>query len=167
MGWTYYQATYYKNNKIDRLAECRAEFGKQPSWATILKDSMVDNVYYAAMKSTDSNEVWALVVLTATDGREFGYKDMDETMGPGYYDCPIGILKLLSPTDNAYAKEWRKNVKDRNLPACWTRQKQSALRSPIPFKGNIISRGKRSSFRDIPMVAGWTGQNGLRSTKSP
>ena len=62
MGWTYYQATYYKNNKIDCLAECHAEFGKQPSWATILKDSIVDNVYYAAMKSTGSNEVWALVV---------------------------------------------------------------------------------------------------------
>ena len=136
---------------------------------------MVDNVYYAAMKSTDSNEVWALVVLTATDGREFGYKDMDETMGPGYYDCPIGILKLLSPTDNAYAKEWRKNCyaaieqkrKGQKLASLLDTAKQSALRSPIPFKGNIISRGKRSSFRDIPMVAGWTGQNGLRSTKSP
>ena len=87
MGWTYYQATYYKNNKIDRLAECRAEFGKQPSWATILKDSMVDNVYYAAMKSTDSNEVWALVVLTATDGREFGYRNTASTSAKSASCC--------------------------------------------------------------------------------
>lgn len=106
MGWTYYQATYYKKDgKIDRLAECRAKFGKQPSWA----DSMVDNVYYAAMKSTKTGDIWALIVLTDTDGNEFGYKDMDETCDPYYYDCPIGILKLLSPTENEYAKEWRKN----------------------------------------------------------
>ncbi len=110
MGWTYYQATYYKKDgKIDRRAEYRAEFGKEPSWAAIVKDSMVGNIYYAAMKSSKTGEVWALVVLTETDGTEFGYKDMDETMGPGYCDCPIGILKLLSPTDNEYANEWRRN----------------------------------------------------------
>ena len=110
MGWTYYQATYYKKDgKIDRLAECRAKFGKQQSWATIVKDSMVGNVYYAAMKSSKSGEIWALIVVTETDGNEFGYKNMGETCDPYYYDCPIGILKLLSPTDNAYAKEWRKN----------------------------------------------------------
>ena len=110
MGWTYYQATYYKKGgKIDRLEQCRAEFSKYPSWATIVKDIIVGNVYYAAMKSSKSGEIWALIVVTETDGNEFGYKNMDETYGPCYYDCPIGILKLLSPTENEYAKEWRKN----------------------------------------------------------
>ena len=151
MGWTYYQATYYKrNNKIDRLAECRAEFGKQPSWATILKDSIVDNVYYAAMKSTDSNEIWALVVLTDTGGSEFGYKDMDETMGPGYYDCPVGILKLLSPTDNAYAKEWRKNCyaaieqkrKGQKLARLLDTAKTIRVTLPDTFQGKYYQPGE-------------------------
>lgn len=110
MGWTYYQATYYKKDgTIDRLEQCRAEFRKYPSWATIVKDIIVGNVYYAAMKSSKSGEIWALIVVTETDGNEFGYKDMDETCGPYYYDCPIGILKLLSPIENKYAQEWRKN----------------------------------------------------------
>lgn len=44
---------------------------------------------------------------------EFGYKDMDETMGCYQTDCPERILKLLTPTDNEYAKAWRE--------ACWSR----------------------------------------------
>jgi hypothetical protein len=32
---------------------------------------------------------------------------MDETMGPCESSCPERILKLLTPTDSDYAKEWR------------------------------------------------------------
>ncbi len=107
MGWTSYGATCYKNGRVDRLAECREEFGKQPTWATIVKDSLVGKVYYAAMRSAKTGEVWALIVLTRVEKGEFFYKDMDETMHPGYYDCPKSIFKLLSPTNNELAKEWR------------------------------------------------------------
>lgn len=51
--------------------------------------------------------LWALIVITDIADGEFGYKDIDETMGPFYYDCPNVILKLLSSTDNEYAKTWR------------------------------------------------------------
>ena len=107
MGWTYYTATEYRNGKIDRLAECRKEFGRNPEWATILKDAMVGTTYYAALKLSGKDEVFALVCLTGVDKRDFGYKDMDESMNPFYYDCPIGILKLLTPTKNELALEWR------------------------------------------------------------
>lgn len=111
MGWTYYPATNYKNGRIDRLQECRDEFGKEPKWATIVKDALVDTTYYAAMKFTKTGEIFALVVLTDTDCRDFGYKDMDETCGPCYYDCPMSILDLLTPTDNEYANEWREKCR--------------------------------------------------------
>ena len=45
MGWT----SYYVYGSIDRLAECRKEFNRSPDWATIVKDAMVEKVYYAAM----------------------------------------------------------------------------------------------------------------------
>lgn len=104
MGWTY----TYRSGKIDRLSECRNTFGEDPKWATIVKDALVGDVYYAAMQSARTGEVWALIALTDIDGHEFGYKDMDETMGPYCFDCPNSILKLLTPTDNEYAKDWRK-----------------------------------------------------------
>lgn len=104
MGWTTY---FVPDAKIDRLAECRKVFGREPSWASIVKDALVEDVYYAAMRSTKTGKVWALVALTDVENHGFGYKDMDETVGPCCYDCPTAILKLLSPTDNEYAKTWR------------------------------------------------------------
>src|SRR3546814_19605923 len=57
-------------------------------------------------------EIFAIVCLVrwnprAKDGYIFGYKDMDETMGPCEADCPARILDLLTPTDKEYAREWR------------------------------------------------------------
>ena len=103
MGWTYY-CNYGETN---RLELCRKEFGRQPSWATIIKDALIDGVYYAAMKSTKTGAIWGLVVLTDISNGEFGYKDMDETMMPYYFDCPKAIIDLLSPTTNELAIKWR------------------------------------------------------------
>lgn len=104
MGWT----SYCVYGKIDRLTECRKHFGQYPEWATILKDALVGDVYYAAMKSAKENEVWALIVLTDVANGEFAYKDMDETTLPFFYDCPNSILKLLTKTENERANEWRR-----------------------------------------------------------
>jgi hypothetical protein len=41
---------------------------------------------------------------------EFVYKPIDETMGPFYFDCPVNILRLLSPLPkegNDNARAWR------------------------------------------------------------
>ena len=37
----------------------------------------------------------------------FGYKGMDESMGPCEADCPAPILDLLTATDRPHAVEWR------------------------------------------------------------
>ena len=59
-------------------------------------------------------EVYGMVCLlhyTPKQELNFGYKDMDESMGPYDCHCPAAILDLLTPTDNAYAREWRKNCR--------------------------------------------------------
>jgi hypothetical protein len=77
---------------------------------------MVGSTYYAAVKYKDTGEVFAAVFLTSTyrkDYHNFGYKDMDETCGPGaaYAKCPVGILALLTETDNEFAIEWREKCR--------------------------------------------------------
>mgnify|MGYP000115518253 CR=1 FL=1 len=138
MGWTSYHATYYKDNgTVDRKAECDDYFlgGLNQGHFRILKSTMVGSVYYAAMQSlkryvkeeesgksvyedvdTKDSPVFAVVVLTRTDNKDyfnFYYKVMDESMGPCYYDCPLSILKLLSPTDSEWAMAWREKCKQR------------------------------------------------------
>lgn len=76
---------------------------------------------YAAVETIrpdGSREVWAAVFLldfkpSARDGLTFGYKDMDESMGPNANRCPAKILDLLTPTDREYANAWRERCRER------------------------------------------------------
>ena len=114
MGWTSYRAMYYKNNNtVDRKAECDYIIGREPM-QELVKSVMVGRVWYAAILDTKSGKVWGAVFLTNVDGDEFAYTDMDETVGPCYYDCPNNILNLLSPTDNKWANEWREKCRENN-----------------------------------------------------
>lgn len=123
MGWTGYPAAHYKNGKIDRKAEVKA---RMSNWEhhTILKDSLVGSTWYAAVRDDVSGEVFGFVVLTKVDGGDLWTKEMDETFGPFHFACPKGILKLLTPTDNEQANEWRKN--------CW--QYHEEQKDPHLFK---------------------------------
>lgn len=136
MGWTSTNVQVkYKNGKeyIDRKEECDKLFN-QPMVTMesndiigkyeVLKSSMRGTVYYAAVKKTkfatetesEQSSIFAAICLTSVEKDShynFSYKDMDETCNPFYYDCPVGILKLLSPTDNEYALEWRKKCEKR------------------------------------------------------
>lgn len=47
------------------------------------------------------------------DGHGWGYKDVDESMGPYEISFPYTWLDLLTPTDSQYANEWRARVKAR------------------------------------------------------
>ena len=117
MGWTSYIATNYKNGKVDRKTEMDMIY----TWKgdlyehTVLKSRMVGSTYYAAVNVHDikenKNQVIAVVALTSTawkDGMNFGYKSMDETMGPVQCNCPKSILDLLTPIESEYANNWRK-----------------------------------------------------------
>ena len=117
MGWLEYHATHYKNGKVDRKAEMDAKYNWEDvnRKIEVLKSSMVGSTYYAAIKSFNKTngceDVTAIVCLTSANTKDyynFAYKDMDESMGPYKYDCPKGILDLLTPTDSIYANEWRK-----------------------------------------------------------
>lgn len=71
---------------------------------------------YAAIKDKKNGNVFCLTYLInwyPNDFYNFAYKDMDEFCGPGMYDCPERILKILTPlndeTDpNGWARNWRK-----------------------------------------------------------
>lgn len=108
---------------------------------------------YLAIERGDASgpkEVFAVVCLLdyrPNDYYNFGYKDMSENMHPYYYNCPERIFKLLTPTDNPSAREWREK--------CWKRLQERKVR-PRLQKGKVIqfespitfSSGRReSTFR--------------------
>lgn len=159
MGWTERKAENYKNGKIDRKAELIGEFNYHSDTCDyeVLKCSMRGAVGYMAVKYTnynnaDKNCVFGLVCLTSVrDNFWFGYKDMDETMGPYCYDCPHTILDLLTPTTNETALEWRKKCREKNttnsIKAQMTKAKEgSTIRVTYRYETNLAEKGDTVIF---------------------
>lgn len=108
MGWTF---TYGKPwPSIKGELDSQLTFERNGATRRVLKSSMVGSTYYAAVEMIGADgkrEVWAAVFLTSKKRDEWGYKDMDESMGPVASNCPAGILALLTEPVNESAKAWR------------------------------------------------------------
>lgn len=100
--------------------EHKAADGTTPALRVLASSCLHNRVWYAAAEpSTDGSPgpVFALVCLVRWNPRDregyiFGYKDMDEAMGPCEAECPQRILDLLGPTDNEHATDWRRRCLD-------------------------------------------------------
>lgn len=66
-----------------------------------------DAVSHHAVKENGTNKITAIVMLERIDDKHITYKPYTENDCPGEASCPKSILEKLSPTDNAYATEWR------------------------------------------------------------
>jgi hypothetical protein len=90
---------------------------------------------YAILRHPESGKVFGLVILLdkrsakrALNGMTFGYKDMDERMGPLYYNAPRRMLDRLdreAPLDDVNdprgdARRWRQLCRERSRAATTT-----------------------------------------------
>ncbi len=98
MGWLYStswnSATAMRNHLREELKSSGYEIVKDASTA-------FGRRYYAALKKHGLTTLFvALIEGSAANG--FGYKDMDEGMGPCDADCPPSLIALLSPVEDIY-----------------------------------------------------------------
>lgn len=153
MGWTHcFDGRTKPNGSIDRKYECdrlltwcrKDENGNVISSGEVLKSAMVGSTYYAAVRNK-KGEVWAAVFLTCGrtrhDGTAWGYKDMDETMGPYEDKCPASILALLTPTDDKDANEWRERCR-KNIAKAAENRKRGNLPPYAPAGVTVTVEGK-------------------------
>ena len=112
MGWTYME----KPSNIKKWFEDTLTWETDNYLTKCLKSHILLREGYAAIeqinKTTGEREVFAAIWLfhykrSDFDDYNFGYKEMDESVGPYYYNCPASILDLLTETKNEYAIEWR------------------------------------------------------------
>jgi hypothetical protein len=149
MGWL------YRDEPIDDpLAYLKAKYNYDCDTHTLqtLDGARIGNTVYLAVKSTvkktSRSFVFAAVILirnTKKDG--FGYKDMDESMGPCECNCPQRIMRLLSPTADiphpGYTADWRARV------AAWhEEQRQRRQRRNSLHVGNIVTLPIEVRFSD-------------------
>jgi len=98
MGW-YYQHGTITDVITEIVSDQRVE-----------KHRKVGTVLYTVERNRDGRR-YAGVYLLESQGREFGYKPMDETVGPYYYGFPKAWLADLDPPLNTYAEQWRAKVR--------------------------------------------------------
>ena len=82
--------------------------------ASSIKGAVIYFAIERTEKATGDRIVFANVCLTRMEKN--GYlmiKSMDESMGPGYYDCPKRILDMLTSPSNAWAENWRQKCAER------------------------------------------------------
>ncbi len=119
MGWLYMQSLRDFSGPRQYLDD-QFTHERETVHSTVLRSALVRmRTYYAAvevLRPDREREVFALVCLVHYNPRDregyvFGYKDMEEAMGPCEAECPPAILDLLTPTENAYALAWRERCR--------------------------------------------------------
>ena len=119
MGWLYMSSLNGRAGPRQYLDD-QFTYANATLHSTVLLSALVRlRTYYAAvehLRAGKPREVFAVVCLVRytprdREGYVFGYKAMDETMGPCEAECPARILDLLTATDNDYARGWRERCR--------------------------------------------------------
>lgn len=107
MGWTYYQASNFKNGRVDRKAEVLDVFNNHIN-SKLLKMTSKGNDYYGLFED-NNKKMWVLLLLTSVSKTEFGYKDicLNPTEIGG---IPNSVLKDFVPSTEEDAKWLKDNL---------------------------------------------------------
>lgn len=154
MGWLY-MSSMNGHRTPKQYLDHQLHYETEAITCRVLDSAVVSmKRYYAAVekveKATGARSVLCVICLVNynprdKDGMIFGYKDMDETMGPCAKDCPARILDLLTPIDSEWAIEWRAACRhrlDRVLPKPG---QTIVLKTPMRFSDNTT----QSRFRVV------------------
>lgn len=156
MGWTSFQI--HKTTKtIDVLRREleQDDQGKTRARFKLLDSSMHGSTFYGVMQltswdtktpdgsSAERVQVYGIVVKTERKNTyprsqyvDFYYKDMDESMQPYSYDCPVRMLDLLDklapvtePASGAY--KWRAACRQHHADKAESRRDRAAARKAL------------------------------------
>ena len=109
MGWLFGWST--RKDLVDHLCSGNG--------VTTLKRKFVGNNMWAVQRNEELGITFAVLYLIKgnprvySDPYNWGYKDVDETMGPCDTSFPEAWLDLLSHIESRYALDWRQAVRDR------------------------------------------------------
>lgn len=120
MGWLF--GWYDRSTMAEHLLKGEET---ESTKLTKIANAFTGNNLWVVWERTNKkqNETYRFIVLyllrrqgKAEDGPNWGYKDVDESMGPCEVNCPLALLKLapLTPTTAKYeyAVRWRKDVEE-------------------------------------------------------
>jgi|SRR5699024_8932659 len=104
MGWTF---TYDKT----RAEVFDAILHGFNDGCTVRKYRLVGNHLWIILDTPRHPLIWLTLLEAGGPGSGYGYKHMDETMGPCYYDCPESFLDEVPAPSGRWVTGWRAEVR--------------------------------------------------------
>jgi hypothetical protein len=127
MGWLFCKSS--KEALVNHLLD-----PNQYSNVKIVDHALRGNHLWIQFEQSDGKRLVGLCLL-GSSRRAFptwGYKDMDETMHPYYYDCPLRLIDTATEPLNEGSAKWREAVRE------YWKKKAS---KPRPIMGMRINYG--------------------------
>lgn len=142
MGW------YFCAISKDALVRYIEDDLATVSDAEIIGKSLRGQRLWVAMRRGEQRFILLYLLKSSAGGDwyKWGYKDMDETMHPYYYDCPLRLLDATKP--DGEESEWRKAVRAYHA-------KRKTV--PKPEKHKVVTYGGERYRLNYPIAPrrGW------------
>jgi hypothetical protein len=173
MGWSFGQGQKKAELIRERTTaqEWKAKDGtkvKDVILAHCYRGGRFSGVFYAVhertrtLKGASETERWLEVTLMKCSGGDWGYKDMEESMGPCEVSCPLGYLEMVpekkcpekcegcakDSCSGLWARRWRERVRAYHAERDAARTKAKAL-----TPGTIVQLKEGCSPRELVIVS--------------
>lgn len=145
MGWLYTQGQSRKELVDEIIKPYETEKYSQKVLAHCYRGNPGAGVLYFVtereFKTEPKVERWVGVYLLRNDrGYGWGYKDMDETVGPNDVSCPLSYLDQCTEPMNEYSRQWREKVR------AWHAQQKQKLTVRKALQDEAKRRGYKLRF---------------------
>ena len=107
MGWTYFRNA----DRRDVVHNIRFQLRKGLV-ASCVRDNIFWGVYALPEYSGHPDKKIIVCYLLQKSGTSWGYKDMDETVMPYYFNCPKKYLEIADDPITPMAAEWRRQQRN-------------------------------------------------------
>ena len=167
MGW-YFQVN---GSRKDIIEECTGNSENDRVKYETLAHRAIGNTLWAVHQSTvkETGVVTRFIgcyLLAKRRGEGYGYKPMDETMGPCQYNCPLSYLEMAQPApEGQFVQPWRDSVREYHAEQAPKNELKKSLKvgdhvilggCAAPWEGRVVevetTKGKTIKCRYIGML---------------
>lgn len=179
MGWTTipsYTLDDLIKERTDRTPRTfTSSEGKDIVWEVLDHSKRGNRLWKLVRYVKDGTETVyiALDLLSYSKEHGAGYKDMDESVGPCYYDCPLKFLKKASPPEGEYAIGWREKVVQWHKTSAADRKRMNEMKIEVgqrwKLKDGLMGHGDPihtvTITRLVPCIVGKANNGGTYQFK--
>lgn len=148
MGWSFDHVDVGRKAHIESLTSKR-HFGED--YEPLEHRVVGNNVWQLVLHKPTGRKLITLDLIAKERGGGWGYKGLDEDMGPCEVNCPLTLLNKASPVTEGYAVEWREKVR-----AYHARRKTAK-----PVAGMVVKYGGR----EYKLIGPWAPRMGWKAVR--